>query len=213
MAFYLGTALSGIGIRLPLSLLAGTMVLFLVTALIYPSREKQKQLSRKLSYLRQKSCDFVIATCSFVMIATLVNSNVSIGGAPVYASNVITLVEPTAEEILASLKFRDKSTLTRQEKRILKREFNRQLKVYVVEKVKGNKDGAGKAGLIILTIIGALGLLYLVAALACTLSCNGSDVAAIIVGLLGLALIIWGTIALIRRITRGKKKEEEAGSK
>ena len=75
--------------------------------------------------------------------------------------------------------------------------------------MKGNKDGDAKAGLIIVTIIAALGLLYLVAALACSLSCNGSDAAAVVVLILGLAAIIWGTIAVINRISRGPKKKKK----
>ena len=61
--------------------------------------------------------------------------------------------------------------------------------------------------LIILTIIGALGALYLVAALSCSLACNGSDAAALAVAILGLAGVIWATMAIIRRISRGAKKK------
>ena len=210
IAYYVGTSLSKLGIDIPFPVLAATMIVFLATAMFYPSRNRQKTISKNLFYTWQKTCDFVIAACTFVMIATLINSNMAATGTTeAYASHVTTITEPTAEEILASLKYRGKSSLTKQEKRILKTEFKKQLKVYVAEKVKGNKDGAGKAGLIILTIIGALGLLYLVAALACSLSCNGSDAAAVIVGILGVALIVWGTIALIKRISRGKKKNDD----
>jgi len=90
----------------------------------------------------------------------------------------------------------------------LKEEFKKQIKVYAVAKIKGNNDGAGKALLIALTIIGAVGLLYLVAALACTLACNGSDAAAVIVAILGAAAVIWLTVVIIQRISRGPKKEE-----
>ena len=128
-------------------------------------------------------------------------------GAVSFASNVITKATPSAEEILASLQYRDKSSLTRQEKRILKEEFKKQIKIYAVAKITGNKDGASKAVLIILTIIAAIGLLTLLAALACSLSCNGSDAAAVIVGVLGAAAIIWGTIVLVNRISRGPKKK------
>ena len=70
----------------------------------------------------------------------------------------------------------------------------------------GKKADAEQVALIILACIAAVGLLYLVMALACTLSCNGSDAAAVIVAILGLAGIIWGLIAVIRAINRKKTK-------
>src|SRR6185503_15859954 len=190
LAYYIGSALLDLNIHIPFFVLVSTMAIFLLAALLYPSRRRHGA-SKRQRYTWQKSCDFAIAACSFVMIATLVNSNGAVSGiTDSFASQVTTVETPTAEEILASLKYRDKSTLTRHEKRILKDEFKKQLKLYAVAKVTGNKDGAGKALLITLTIIGALGLLYLVAALACTLSCNGSDAAAVVVFILGLAAVV-----------------------
>ena len=209
IAFYLGSLLSELNINIPFPAFIITMVVLLTAALLYPSPLRRATLSKKQFYLWQKSCDFAVAACSFAMITTLVNSDGAVTGTPFsFASNVTVSTTPTAEEILASLQYRDKSTLTRHEKRILKEEFKKQIKVYAVAKIKGNNDGAGKALLIALTIIGAVGLLYLVAALACTLACNGSDAAAVIVAILGAAAVIWLTVVIIQRISRGPKKEE-----
>jgi len=209
LAYYIGSALLDLSIHIPFFVLLSAMAVFLLAALLYPSR-RQYSGSKKQRYTWQKSCDFTIAACCFLMIASLVNSNGAVSGiTDSFASQVTTVKTPTAEEILASLKYRDKSTLTRQEKRILKDEFKKQLKLYAVAKVTGNKDGAGKALLITLTIIGAIGLLYLVAALACSLSCNGSDFAAVVVALLGTAAIVWLVIVLIKRITRGPKMKNK----
>lgn len=210
IAFYIGSTLLDLQIQIPFIVFVAATMVLLSAAFLYPSRHKG--FSKKHFYIRQKSSDFIIAACSFVMIGTLVNNNLPAPGTMALASNV-SAITPTAEEILASLQYRDKSTLTKKEKRILKQEFKKQLGVYAVAKVKGDKSGAGKAGLIILTIIAALGLLYLVAALACSLSCNGSDFAALVVVLLGFGAVVWGTIVLIKRISRGpqKKKEESPG--
>ena len=89
----------------------------------------------------------------------------------------------------------------------MKQEFKTQLKNYVAAKLSGNKAGGDRAGLIILAIIGALGLLYLLAALSCGIACNGAEGLAIAVLILGTAGIIWGLIAVIRAIKRGRKKE------
>ena len=58
-------------------------------------------------------------------------------------------------------------------------------------------------------ILLALILAYGVAALACSLSCAGSDAAAVIVAVLGLTGIVFLTIVLIRGILRKSKKEKE----
>jgi len=61
-----------------------------------------------------------------------------------------------------------------------------------------------------LAVIVALGLAALVGALACELSCNGSEGAALLVGIGGTALIIFLLIITIRAIKRGKKEPKEA---
>jgi hypothetical protein len=210
IAAYLGLLLLGMNIHIPFAVFFIALLVLIISAIVYPSKHNTR-LTKKQFYVQQKTCDFIIATCSFIMIGTWVNTNLPApaGTEIAAAAATATTIKPTAEEILASLKYRDKSTLTRQEKRILKAEFKNQLKVYAVAKLKGHKDDAGKAGLIILTIVAALGLLYLVAALACNLSCNGSDAAALVVGILGTALVIWGVIAVVRRISRGPKKKDE----
>ena len=53
----------------------------------------------------------------------------------------------------------------------------------------------------------AIGLLLLVGAIACELSCNGSDAAAIIVGVLGTAAIIIGLIAVLKAINRKQQRK------
>ena len=64
-----------------------------------------------------------------------------------------------------------------------------------------------KVALTILAVLAALGLLFLVASLACNLSCSGSDAAAVIVGLGGGALVIVLLVVAIRAIYNKKRKE------
>lgn len=98
--------------------------------------------------------------------------------------------KPASEEILASIHENGKVHLTKQEKRILKPEFRKQLKLYAKAKLRGDKSSGEKALLIILTIIAALRLLYLLAALACSISCGGADALAVIVAVLDTAGIV-----------------------
>lgn len=196
LAYYTGLYLYKSNIILPgLWLMLLAVILLIAGIALYPSTVKKK-------YALQKTGDVLMGLAAFICITSMVNNaGVKQSSSSVYAGTYI--VTPTAQEILASGK--TKSELTRKEKRILKREFFEQIKVLAVAKVTGDKQKSGEAVKILLAIIGLLGLLYLLAALACSLSCNGNETAAIIVGVLGLAGLIWAFIAVIRGIERKKK--------
>jgi cbb3-type cytochrome oxidase subunit 3 len=214
LGWYTGAALNEMEIFLPaVFLLVLFILLYLITVFVYPSKQEKQVLGSKKFYIKQKLCDFSLTACAWVMIACIANDKKMRTGFFNYASasSIETIItknaKPTAAEILESLKYRDKSTLTKEEKRILRKEFNVQLKKYVKAKITGNSKAGDEAGLIILSIVLALGLLYLVGALACTLSCNGSDAAAIVVALLGTAAIVIGLIFVIRGIKKKQRKE------
>ncbi|MEI9806500.1 MAG: hypothetical protein WDO16_00750 [Bacteroidota bacterium] len=102
-----------------------------------------------------------------------------------------------------------KALLPKKKKRVLKQEFKDQLKLYAKAKITGKKQEADRSLLIILTIIGALGLLYLVAALACSLSCSGAEVAAAIVGVIGVVAVVLGVIFIIKAINKRPGRRTE----
>jgi hypothetical protein len=207
LAVYTGTNLSSLQIILPPLVFPAAIIIFFAIAFLYPGVKEKLSLSKQQYYLRQKTCDLILALTSFIMICSISNTShqnfTGIAAPPVYSSNSVK-VKPTAEEILASLKYREKSSLTRTEKKILKKEFKKQLVIYGKAKLTGNADEAGKAGLTIVAIIAALGLLYLLAALSCSLSCSGNDGAAIVVGLVGLGAIIWLLIIVLKKIHKKK---------
>lgn len=213
LAFLISDILVQEGIRLPAAVPLLAIIIFVISVLCYPPKRTTNK-NFYSSFTFRKTCDFALGAATFVMLICLVRQTPVQG--TFYPFNTAyaasgTLIKqhsnPAAEEILQSLKNgRDKNTLTRKEKKILKQEFKKQVKTWVVASVTGDKEEKGNAGLIILAIIGALGLLYLLAALVCSLSCNGADGAAIAVGIIGTAAIVWGLIALIRRIKRGPKK-------
>ena len=206
LAAYTGILFSRLNILLSPLVIFTALLIALFIAMLYP----KKQRDGRRNYFFQKLCDFFLAVCSFICFTAIANnlesSSLSVGST--YAS--ISKSKPTAEQILASLKYRDKSSLTRMEKRILKKEFYQQLKVYAKNKLQKDDEKSKAALLIMLTIVAAVGLMYLLAALVCTLSCNGSDAAAVIVGILGLTAIIWGVVAIIKSINRKRKKKEKA---
>lgn len=203
VAYYIGITLYKMQIILPSSIIYSiSFFALLIVIAVYPSKIKSV-VTKKFIYIRQKTCDFILPLSSFLVIATMINnSDVLPASSGVYGSAVIK--HPTAQQILASGK--TKGALSGKEKRVLKKEFFKQLKNYAAATLSGNKDNAGKAWKIILAIIAAVGLLYLLAGLVCSLSCGGSDALAIFVGVLGLAGIIWGLVALIKRIQHGPKQ-------
>jgi hypothetical protein len=194
---------------IPISVGIIALILFISAVIFYP-RKESSTLTKKQFYVLQKSCDYVLALFTFIMATSLVNTSFTLAyPASSSASATLTNHPPTADEILSSLQHRDKKSLTRQEKRILKQEFKKQLKVFATAKFTGKKDQADKSLLIILTIIGALGLLYLVAALSCSLSCNGAEGAAAAVAIIGVIAVVAGAVLIIRGINRGPRKRTE----
>ncbi len=117
---------------------------------------------------------------------------------------------PEAQKILAAVKAGEKTKLSAREKKIIRKEFKWQLKKLAVEIVTGRKADGEQTALIILACIAAGGLLFLVAGLACSIGCGGSDVGAGAVAILGTAAVVWGLVVVIKAINRSAKKRETA---
>jgi uncharacterized membrane protein HdeD (DUF308 family) len=206
IGYFLGMQLSETGIELSPLWLYLFIGIFFITGATYPSKKSR-------NYFKRKLYDFMVACCSFFMVISVtyqLNTPASVYE-PIQAT---TIAHPSpykyveAKKLLEQFKNGEKTKFNSKEKRIIKKEFNYQLLQYAKAKVTGDKTTGEQVALIILTCIAAVGLLYLLAALACTISCNGSDAAAIIVFVLGTAAIIWGLVAVIRSIRRKQKKSK-----
>ena len=209
LAIFIGRTLLGMEVHIPTWVIFIAVFLFILAGSLYPFRKSTTQPKNRL-YIRQKICDFVLGFSIFLFFTTSSNNSLILSYSnSALASTTATANKPTAADILASLQYRDKHDLSRQEKRILRKEFKKQLGIYVKQTVSGKKDDAGKTLLIILTIIIAVGLLSLLAALCCSISCGGAEFAAVIVGILGLAAIVAGSVVVIQRISKGPKKKKD----
>lgn len=205
LAWFTGMELNKTGIILPYSIIYFSSFLLLsIVILVYPQRKKTTRTSKVL-YLKQKACDFIMPLCSFVVIASAVN-NTGIASSQSNAYGNFIIKNPARQDIHAS--GNTKKMLSRTKKRILRKEFFKQLKIYTAAKITGDEKTSGKAWKIALAIIAAVGLTYLLAGLACSLSCGGSDVAALLVLVLGIGGIVFGMIALMKRIHRGPPPQE-----
>ena len=201
IACFFASRLSARNIQLSPLLLYFFIAVFFITGATYPEKKSG-------NYRKRKLYDLVVVCCSFFMvICAVLQLN---GGASRVDNAQATTIEPShykygeAKKLLEQFKNGEKTRFTVKEKRIIRKEFNYQLLQYAKAKITRDKKSGDEAVLIILSCIAAVGLLFLLSALACSLSCNGSDAAAIIVGVIGTAAIIWGLIAVIRSIRRKK---------
>jgi hypothetical protein len=206
-------------IHVPFSIFSlwAAFALYTAVFLAYPTPSTLKGAKYKSPiYCLRKSCDFILAFCAYCILSLFSQHHFVAreGGfsspfvGPLLASRGL---DSSASKILQSLKYKSKNDLTHTEKKILKHEFIKQARIYTEAKLKGDNYTAAKAILILTTIVAAVGLAYLLAGLACSLSCSGAQGLAILVALAGLAGIIAGSIALIKAILQlGKKKKMEA---
>lgn len=214
IGYYTGTWLSDWDISLPEAILFLAVFSYIMGVIAYPQRHGSHiSMRTKSFYIRQKICDTGLVVSTFVMIVylanqpgTLIHSFVPAGA--VSGNNQVLPKDSSAKtyrsirEFSASIKDKDGNLLKWKERKKLLKE-----QVHSIKKADNLSKG-DKAGLIVLSVVVALGLALLVGALACELSCNGSEGAALLVGIGGTALIIFLLIITIRAIKKGKKQPE-----
>jgi hypothetical protein len=92
---------------------------------------------------------------------------------------------------------------------IAKKEFKQKLKTFLQDGPKEKTKGT-KIALTILAVLAAIALTFGVASLSCSLSCSGSEAAAIFVAVGGVGLIVGGLVATIRSIHNRTTKKRVA---
>lgn len=86
--------------------------------------------------------------------------------------------------------------------------YKREVEFWQKKRAKDNTlDTFTKAILTLVTLLLFAIVLYFVAWLSCTLSCDGAETAATVVLLFGLALSLWGLVAALRAIWRKPKRD------
>lgn len=204
--FLLGgyAALGGIwlyaqGWVLPGYLLSISVGLFLLATLFYPDRRSHRRLFRH-TYYRQKGLDLSLIVLSLMMVMSVSNQ---------YTHSVVTDNLPYRVELMVN---KTHSKQLKSERKSIREHLKQQrqkVKTEVralVKEMKAQKASGEQILLIILTILGALVLLYGLAALSCSIACSGADGLAILVFLVGLGLIVWLTVVLIKKISRKGKE-------
>jgi len=222
LGFVTGHLLRQLDILLSTIFLMSLIGVYLSAICLYPTKhEKGTRFSRQQFYIRQKTCDIVLAASAFGMAIFFGNQPEKIFTA---SSLQATVINPstskkdsatgfkTIKEFSASMKDANGKYLKWKERRKLLRDQLRNIK-----EAKG-LSAADRAVLTVLCIAAALLLSYLIAGLSCELSCSGADAAALMVLLGGSALVIFLSVLAFRAIYKGKRKQgkgtvsPEAGS-
>lgn len=200
-------------VDLPQAVLFLFICMYLAGALLYPVKRQGACVAvKQRSYWRQKSCDLLLAGSTFLMVVFLSNKQTLFPGsismaAPVTATasslpgdSSMRSYKPI-KEFSASMKDGNGKMLKwKERKKMLKEQ---------IRAIKHSKEPSpgGKTALIILSILIALGLIALLAALSCSISCSGSAGLAILVMVLGTGLVIFLLIRIVQRLTGKRKKE------
>ena len=209
-AILLGLIMTNLGISIPGYIFLTGCLMFSIGLIIYPMKaEKRVRYSKIQFYQRQKLADLMLAGATFIMVFQLGNDFFNCEMKPVQKvwsiSAQACYVKVTQPETVASAI--ENPTEKQVEKNITSRKEKRstlQSKVKALLSPINMSSEGGKTGLGILLIIGSIGLLFLVVALACDLSCSGAEGAAVMVGILGGAAIIFLLLKAFKMI--GKKK-------
>lgn len=214
LAIIIGTTLVGLNIELPSTVLLITVALFLAAIFYYPSRSQKSFYGADLFYKKQKSCDLLLAVCSFCMILYATNKPGTLFQryGNLYAA---TIFEPSVLKDSTSKTYRSikdfSASMKNEDGKMLKWKERKKLLKQQVKAIKrsGDMTRGEKTLLTVLSVLVALGLLLLVATLACNLSCNGSGAAAVIVGIGGAGLVVFLLVLALRGIQGKKKKRKE----
>jgi hypothetical protein len=208
-----GTLLLELKVILPTSILSLFVLIYVTGFFIYPARSlKGTKLTAAAFYIRQKAGDILLAGSTFLLIIFLSNRpgtffqsvnllNATNASLPVLPKDSTAGGFKPIKAFAASMKDENGKKLKWKERKKLLKEQVRSIRK------SSNLSQGGKAALIVLSILIALGLLALVGGLACNLSCSGSEGAALIVGIGGGALVIFLLVVTIRSIQRGKKPD------
>ncbi|MEO7393358.1 MAG: hypothetical protein ABIU11_00370 [Chitinophagaceae bacterium] len=208
-----GILLDSLNITIPAAVLTISFLIYFSGIIFYPSKLERKKINVILFYKKQKTCDFILAASTFFMLICISNGRfrsiqyfsplqAATASKPITPADSTVKAYKSIAAFSASLKNETGKVLKWKEKKKLLKEQVRAIKK------SGELSQGAKVALIILSVIVALGLLYLVAALSCSISCGGSEAAAILVGAGGAVLVTFLLIITIRAILGKKKKKD-----
>ena len=184
------------------------LLLLLIVVLVvfhYPTRKCA--IDKNTFYKRRKLLDLTLAVCTFCMVCFTGNQKnaekpfsltTSVISVPV-AIPAITINE---DGIKKKNSF-SKPNVTKKETRRKARAFLKQVR----KKYKDLSDGE-KILLIFLSVLVAVALVVLLAGLACSIACAGSEALAYVVFFLGTGAVVFFLVKIIQKIVRKSRTKQ-----
>jgi hypothetical protein len=207
LAINLAFRLEESGSDAPAYLLPSFLLVFLFIVAVY-LRQPRKPAVR--SYGLRKMLDGLLLAVGFVlMVLYTMQLNSRTTWVESAAASQLALSAKTTETLDRISNMAPRAERSRKDKRFLRKELRHQLKRYAASKLSGRQQDGLEALLIIATIVGAAGLLLLISALACSISCGGADGLAVVVWIVGLAAIIVGVVIAAKAIRRGRIRRQQ----
>lgn len=196
LAFFTGAALAEENIYLPAYLLYLTALPVFLLWCTYPKAKAQQQ-----NYWTRKSREGVLIVITFLQI-------VCIGNEPAAGSALWqpALAGPTPVQPAATVHPPAKKGMAFGKN--LRKKLQQHLRQWRHQYQQASNGG--KIALIILSVLMAAGLIMLLLALSCNIACAGSEAAALLLAVLGPALVIFLLVRIIRSLNR--RYREKTGS-
>jgi hypothetical protein len=205
LAFYVGRSFHSIHFTFSRWFLVPLLGIFLLAAALYPR-------GRKKPYRNQKICDFILGSCSYLLVCLFFNQfqGESLGLVSSFASIPVNIrlhcSEPNSTDTLSLESGKEKSgsavKLSKSEKKKLRSELRKDLKAFVSGNPEEKIHIWAKIALIILSLAASAGLLYLLALLSCSIACGGAEFLALFILILGTISILFLLIQVLRKIIR-----------
>lgn len=203
LGLFTGDLFNSIGIIFnPLFLLI-PLTISILGLIFYPSKKNKYFI--KNFYIKQKFTDCLLAVATFLFIVFTGNSfkNFTINAPTSFVFGFVSTTSPPAK-LITEKDYKQSPQLS-------KKQFRKSIRSMVknIRKTYKESTKTGKTIYIILAILAAAALIYLLAGLACSISCAGAEAWAYVVFFVGLSAIVFGLVKLIQRITRGKPNKEK----
>lgn len=204
LAWYIAGLLQRTGIHFAADGFYVMAMFILAGVILYPDRRKKKVYFEYRYYIRQKLCDAVITFFSFGAFIILFNTSLSLK--PAYGVEPVYRYDNTGSRYSINNPPADKGKISGKQNKAAKKSFLKQIKKIAASAKKGNKKHTQLIVEMVLAITLGVLLGITVVGLACSLACNGYEVAAVLVILFGAGGIIAGLITWIRSIRKRKKR-------
>jgi len=206
-----GSILYAKGITVPGFLFLGAGLLFGLALMGYPTKTGgESKFSKWQLYKRRKIADLTLISTTFIMMLLLgnnISNKIILPIENIFGTKAMACYVKVNGQAIEQPEVNNGDPAHTNKFKFGLKEKRNNIKAKLGTFFDEN-DGmvpGGKTGLGILLIIGSIGLIFLIAALACELSCSGAEGAAVLVGVLGAAGVVFLIVKAIQMMGRKSK--------